>query len=115
MSENTSTNFEAVMADLDGGVFVSKISRALSDVAMGTVLTGKAGKVTVQFDMKQIGESSQIEMAHKIAYVKPTDKGKSTEENTTKTPLHVGKGGKLSLFPEEQEQFDFMKGPRHQQ
>lgn len=109
MSETSTTNIEQVLADLDGGVFAQKIGRALSDVALGVVINGKAGKVTVTFDMKQIGESSQIEMAHKIAFVKPTDKGKATEENTTKTPLHVGRGGKLTLFPEEQGVLDFMK------
>lgn len=107
--EKTATNVEQVLADLDGGVFAQKIGRAMSDVALGTVLTGKAGKVTVTFDMKRIGESSQIEMAHKIAFIKPTDKGKSSEENTTHTPLHVAKGGKLTLFPEEQGVLDFMK------
>lgn len=37
----------------------------------------------------------------------PTAKGKRSEENTTKTPLYVGRGGKLTLFPENQGTFDF--------
>lgn len=106
--ESTITDVETLISELDGGVLAQKIGRALSDVAAGTVLTGKVGKVSITFDMKQIGESSQIEMANKISYTKPTDKGKSSEENTTKTPLYVGRGGKLSIFPDEQGQFDFM-------
>ena len=108
MSESKATNFEEVLADLDGGIFAQKIGHALSDVALGTVLTGKAGKVQITFDMKRIGDSSQIEVAHKINFTKPTEKGKTSEENTTHTPLHVGKGGKITLFPQDQTSFEFM-------
>ncbi|MGB0662818.1 MAG: hypothetical protein ACPGMR_03410 [Pontibacterium sp.] len=106
-TESTITNIEDLFPDLDGGVFAQKIGRSLSDVALGVVLSGKPGKVTLTFDIKRIGESSQVEMAHKIAFVKPTEKGKSSEEDTTHTPLHVNRGGKLTLFPQEQTQFEF--------
>ncbi|TFH86629.1 hypothetical protein EQG41_11810 [Billgrantia azerbaijanica] len=103
----TSTDVNALLDDLDAGIFREKLARALSDVAAGVVAHGKAGKVTVTFDLKQIADSRQVDMAHKLTYVEPTAKGKRSEENTTKTPLYVGRGGKLSLFPEEQHKFEF--------
>lgn len=105
--QSTATDVNALFDDLDAGVFREKLARALSDVAAGVVQNGNAGKVTVTFDMKQIGDSSQIDMAHKLSYTAPTAKGKRSEENTTKTPLYVGRGGKLSLFPENQHKFEF--------
>lgn len=96
------TDVRALLEDLDAGIFESKLAKALSDTAMAVVTQGKAGKVTVQFDLKQISNSQQVTVAHKLSYTHPTPKGKISEENTTETPMHVGRGGVLSLFPEEQ-------------
>jgi hypothetical protein len=113
MSEpNSSTNITTLMGDLDGGVFEQKIGRALSDVAMGILSTGKKGFVTVRFDMEQISESNQVTVSHKLTFKKPTRRGGVNEEDTTKTPMHVGRGGKLSLMPENQAAFEFMKASK---
>lgn len=106
-NEPTSTDITALFDDLDAGVFRDKVGAALSAVAAGIVATGKQGKVTVTFDMKQIDDARQVSCTHKVSKIEPTQKGKRTEENTTSTPLHVGRGGKLTLFPENQGQFDF--------
>ncbi|MCH4563376.1 hypothetical protein MKP05_09565 [Halomonas sp. EGI 63088] len=103
----TSTDINALLDDLDAGVFREKLARALSDAAAGVVATGKAGDVTVKFSLKQIADSSQVDCAHRLSYTVPTAKGKRSEENTTKTPLYVGRGGKLTLFPENQHKFEF--------
>jgi hypothetical protein len=95
-------NIVDVIGDLDAGVFAQKMEAALSDVAAGVVSTGKVGKVTITFDLKQIATSNQVSVKHKLSYVKPTEKGKVSEENTTETPMHVGVRGKLSLYPESQ-------------
>lgn len=97
------TNIHELLDDLDAGVFLSKLEKALRETAIAVVSHGRKGKVTVQFDLDQIGESSQVTMAHKLTYAHPTPKGKISEENTTATPLHVGRGGDLSLFPEDQQ------------
>ena len=97
------TDISNVLAELDAGVFSQKINRALSDTALGVVQNGKVGKVTITFDLKQIATSNQVNVSHKLTYTKPTGNGKVTEENTTATPMHVGPGGKLTLFPENQE------------
>lgn len=104
--ESTSTNLAEMIGDLNGGVFAQKVERALSDVALGVVThgdKGKSGKVTLTFDMKRIGESNQVALRHTISYVQPTTRGKKSEDDSTETPLHVGRGGKLTLMPDTQQ------------
>lgn len=91
-----------LLDDLDAGVFAQRISRALSDVALGVSNTGKKGEVSLSFKLERIGDSNQVKCVHTVKYSKPTDKGKVTEDHATITPLHVGVGGKLTLFPESQ-------------
>ena len=105
--ESTATDINALLDDLDAGIFREKLARALSAAAAGCVQHSKAAEVTVKFSLKQIADSSQVDCAHRLSYVVPTAKGKRSEENTTKTPLYVGRGGKLTLFPENQGKFDF--------
>jgi hypothetical protein len=105
-------NIVDVIGDLDAGVFAQKMEAALSDVAAGVVSTGKSGKVTITFDLKQIASSNQVAVKHKLSYVRPTEKGKVAEENTTETPMHVGVRGKLSLYPESQPDL-YKQGERH--
>lgn len=96
-----STVFSELMSELNAGVFEGQIARALSDTALGVVTHGKKGSVTITFALDQIGESSQVECKHTLSYKKPTQRGGVSEDTTTKTPLHVGRDGKLSLFPHE--------------
>lgn len=97
-----STEINQFLADLNGGVFEQQLSQAMSDVAGGVVIHGKAGKVVISFDISRISESSQVKIKHTIDFNKPTSKGRVREDVTTETPMHVGAGGKLSLFPENQ-------------
>jgi hypothetical protein len=96
------TDITSLFNDLDAGIFAQRLSAALGDTAMGVVSTGKKGKVTITLDLERIGDSSQVQCKHQIKYARPTAKGKAMEEATTSTPLHVGVGGALSLFPESQ-------------
>jgi len=102
-------NIVELIGDLDAGVFGQKMEHALHSVAEGVVSTGRGGKVTLTFDIKQIANSRQVAVKHKLAFVRPTNNGKTSEENTTETPLHVGVRGKLTLFPESQP--DMFKAP----
>lgn len=97
-----STEIQQFIADLNGGVFEQQVSQALSDVASGVVTHGKAGTVTIKFDLSRISESSQVKIKHTLDFNTPTSKGRVREDLTTETPMHVGRGGKLSLFPENQ-------------
>lgn len=101
-TKKASQNVVELIADLDAGVFGQKMEHALHSVAEGVVATGRSGKVTLTFDIKQIANSRQVAVKHKLAFVRPTNNGKTSEENTTETPLHVGVRGKLTLFPESQ-------------
>lgn len=102
------TDLHTLLPDLDGGVFEQKIASVLSDVAFGVVTHGRQGKVTIEFDLKQIGETQQVNVKHTLKYVKPTKRGKATEEDATQTPLYVAKNGDLALFHHDQATFGFM-------
>lgn len=87
--------------ELDGGVFADKLGAALHDAAKGAVDWERAGKVTITLDIKRLGNGSQVTISHKLVAAMPTLRGKVTEEETTATPMHVGKNG-VTFFPEEQ-------------
>ena len=91
-----------LLEDLDGGVFVQRLDAALRAVALGVTTEGRDGEVIIKMKIKQIGSSSQVNAVHQIKYIQPTAKGRVVEEATTSTPLHVGKGGRMSLFPDTQ-------------
>ena len=97
-----STNVQTFIADLDAGTTENKLSTILSLVAGSVVDTGKQGKVAIAFDIKQIGNSHQVEISHKLTYASPTVRGKQSEEETSVTPMHVGAGGAMTFFPENQ-------------
>lgn len=106
------TNVEDFISELDGGVFVEKLGQALSDVAAGTIDHGKGrkkGKVVLELDIQQIGESHQVQISHTLKVSRPTLRGKATEEDTTTTPMYVGKGGKMTIAPDAQ--LDWVKTP----
>lgn len=98
------TDVQQFIEDLDAGVFMMKVGRALSDVAAGVVdhgssRNGVVGTVSLEFKMKQVGGGAQVLIAHKLSYTRPTAKGDRGENNTTATPMYVGTGGRISLMP----------------
>lgn len=95
MNENTPAE---LFDQLDAGIFREKVARAFADVALGVAIHGKKGRVLLTFDFARIGESTQVEMTHRVQFSKPTERGKVIEENTTSTPLHVGVGGALTVL-----------------
>jgi hypothetical protein len=101
-NEPPRTNFQQIVEDMNAGVFVEQINRALSDVAANVATYGKKGEVVLKFRFKRIGNSNQVVIDHGIKSVIPLERGKITEEHESETPMHVAKGGKLSLYPHEQ-------------
>ena len=91
------TDVGEFITDLDGGVFDRKLSIALSQVAAAVVDHEKAGEVSVSMKFTRIDGTSQVRCAHTLKFNKPTMDGKSSEEETRATVLHVGKFGALSL------------------
>jgi len=91
------------LQEFDAGLFVQKVTEAMKMAALGAIQHKKKGTVTLVFDLEPIGESSSVQVKHTLKYVKPTRNGKSSEENTTSTPMHVGKEGYLTISPELQD------------
>lgn len=96
-----STDVGRFFEELDGGVFADKLGAALHDAAKGVVDYERAGKVTITLDIKRLGKGHQVTISHKLVAAMPTPRGKVTEEETTETPMHVGKNG-VTFFPEDQ-------------
>lgn len=72
----------------------------IAELNAGVVDNKKVGTVTLTFTMKQIADSHQVTVNHKLAYKVPTKRGSRSEDTTLDTPMHVGSGGCLTLFPE---------------
>ena len=96
------TNIAELLSDLNAGVFEQQINTALSDIAANVCTHGKKGELVVKFAMKQIGEGNQVALTHSLKSVVPKARGRVIEEHATDTPLHVERGGKLSLYPTAQ-------------
>lgn len=96
------TDMQTFLSDLNGGVFQEQLSRIFSDVGGAVVDHGKPGKITLEFDLKQIATSAQVTVDHVIKYKKPTSRGHLSEVHKTSTPMFVGRQGKLSFYPENQ-------------
>lgn len=95
-------DFSETLTELDAGLFVSKLSHAIAECALGVVEHGRKGKVKIEFTLQRIGDSHQIQLQHALSYRAPTRRGSRTEEDQTSTPLHVGKGGALTIMPDTQ-------------
>lgn len=98
-------SFLSTLPELDGGVFLAQLSQAMAEAALAVADWGEKGKkaqVKVEFVLVRIGKSRQVELQHKLSVVRPTRRGKSSEELTTETPLYVGRKGALSIAPENQ-------------
>lgn len=97
-------NIPDFIGELDAGLFENKLATALSEVALGVLANDKQGKVTVEFSFKKMdSDNPSVQIQHKLSYTKPTKRGKSSEEDTTATPMYVHKGGVLSVTPDKEQ------------
>jgi len=83
--------------NLNAGVFSEQIGRALSDVVAGVVDQGKKGKVIITLELAPLGESSQVNITHKLDYTPPTKRGSRREDIALDTPMYVTPNG-IELF-----------------
>jgi len=109
-----STDVSEFIRDLYAGVFEQKLSQALSDVAAGVVDHHEEGTITIKLKLKQIGLSNTVNIKHELVYKKPTMTGFAGETDNTETPMCVGVGGKITLFPEDQKQMFDARGEINQ-
>jgi len=96
------TDVQTFIADLDGGMFERKLALALSQTAAAVTDHEKAGEVVLKFSIRNISGTGQVHIDHCLKYTRPTLDGKSSEEESRTTSMHVGKYGRLSLVPENQ-------------
>ena len=99
------SNFNGTLAEFDAGIFEKKLTRAMQDVVLGVVNNsqkGQKGKVTIELIVSKDSGSDRVDVQHKLTYSKPTMRGKSTEEDTTSTPMYPMRNGALSISPENQ-------------
>ncbi|HGN2196401.1 MULTISPECIES: hypothetical protein [Morganellaceae] len=111
--EDRKTNVPDFLSELDAGVFENKVSVALNDVALGVLNNGGKGKVIIELDIERLSnsmEEKRVEITHKLKFTAPTLRGKRTEDDATKTPMYVGKGGKLTIMQEDQGQLFSLQG-----
>ncbi|MBF7686002.1 hypothetical protein I2F17_09250 [Acinetobacter sp. B10A] len=92
------TDATVFISELSGGNLANQLGAAISAVAQGAVANNKKGKVTLTLDISKIGDSTQVEISHTLAFVEPTTKGKRSEDTTSKTPMHLNAGGDVTLF-----------------
>jgi len=100
--EQKSFDATEMLGELDGGVFLQKLSHSLSEAALATCEHDRKSKVTVEITMSRMGESAQVMMVHKIVSVRPTRRGTAKEDDATATPMFVGPRGALSIMPHSQ-------------
>lgn len=113
MSNDRMTNVPDFLGELDAGIFMNKIAAALNDVSLGVLNNGGKGKVTLTFDIDRLNnsiEEKRVAIKHKLSFTTPTPRGKSSEEDTTETPMYVNKGGKLTILQEDQGQLFAING-----
>ncbi|MEZ2603138.1 hypothetical protein [Kluyvera intermedia] len=105
MSNDRMTVVPDFLGELDAGVFMKKIAAALNTTALGVLNNGNKGKVTLTFDLDRMSNSTEekrVMIKHKLQYSCPTPRGKTSEEDTTETPMYVNRGGKLTILQEDQ-------------
>jgi hypothetical protein len=98
-------DFTATLAELDAGLFLLKLSRAVAESALAVAEHGDKGRkavIKIELTLERIGDSRQLELTHKLAYSKPTRRGKTAEEDITVTPLYVTRKGELAITPDTQ-------------
>ncbi len=113
MSNDRMTIIPDFIGELDAGVFENKLAAALNNVALGVLNNGGKGKVQVTFDIERLNnsiEEKRVEIKHKLSFTTPTPRGKSSEEDSTETPMYVNKGGKLTILQEDQGQLFAING-----
>ena len=84
-----------------GGSFEKVLGQIISNVAEAVVATGKQGAISIDLNMKRIGESRQVNVTHKLAFKEPTAKGSRSEDTSSETPMHVNLNGSVSLFAQK--------------
>lgn len=103
MPKRGDTDVQLFIESLNAGVLMEQMGNVLSQVAQAVHDTDKQGEVTLKLKFKSMGGGQQIMCEHDLSYKKPKDKGAISENDTSNTPMYVGTLGRMTLYPERQE------------
>jgi hypothetical protein len=106
------TPVDQFIGDLDGGQLEEKFSKVISLVAGAVMDHGTAGEITIKFKIKKLSEQ-QVMVEHDLYFMRPTQRGKQSENETNKTPMFVGEKAKVTFLPEHQNTMFDKKGEVH--
>lgn len=95
------TDVDQFIDDLDGGVFKRALARGLTDAAANASTFDEKAKVVVEFVIKPTGRVT-LEVKHFLSVNLPTSNGSIVEKSETSTPMYLGKGGVMTLLPNEE-------------
>ena len=109
MASERSTDVQAFIGELDGGVFEPKSAAVRREGRAGVRNTKPNGKVSLNLEIEPFDEN-RVKIKHKLSYVRPTNRGKISEEDTTETPMYVNRGGRLTILQEDQGQLLTLAG-----
>ncbi len=69
-----------------------------------------SGSWTAAYLKPKSADENRVKIKHKLSYVRPTNRGKISEEDTTETPMYVNRGGRLTILQEDQGQLLTLAG-----
>ncbi len=94
------TELNTFLSDLDAGTVKDMLERLLSDVASGSLNSGKTGEVMLKLKFKPIPKTHQVMIIHDVSYALPHNTGVQKDNSTIETPFYVTEKG-MSLFYED--------------
>ena len=100
------TKVDNFLSELSAGILTEKLGHILSKAAEAATVNRKQATVSMTLTLKPVGESSQVIVSAKLANSVPTKRGKSTEDDTTDTPMFVGIGGEMTIDQPRVEESD---------
>lgn len=101
--EKKGTDLDQFLDELDGGCLKAKIEACLNDIAQAVDHTQGAGTLTLKLDIKSRKGRSAVDISHTITAKKPTMRGDNCTTDKEKTPMYVGRHGRVTLFEENQD------------
>lgn len=65
------TDSNTFLGDLDAGTVKDMLERLLSDVAGGSLDSGKIGEIILKLNFKPIPKTHQVMVTHKVSFKQP--------------------------------------------
>ncbi|MCG7931932.1 MAG: hypothetical protein N0E44_18015 [Candidatus Thiodiazotropha lotti] len=102
------TDIPQFISDLDAGIIEEQFSRVISDAAAAVINISEhrpkvSAKVSLDLTFNRNGNgANQVLVAAKLNYKIPKMHGSVSEDRTKVIPMYVNEGGRVTLFPDNQ-------------